>query len=178
MSVEVLYLDMATRAGYAAGGLRGVEAFGYFDIPQTNENIGRYLNYADRVIDKLVLRFQPAMLAFEAPWLNSKRDTIINLRKLSGLANVAEQVADRHEIECREATVHDVSVHFLGRGYRNTREAKKTSTRVKCRELGWEVETDDEADALAGLSYMLACKHPAEALAVTPMAKFLMAATQ
>lgn len=176
MSVEILYLDAATRVGYAAGGLRGVEAFGYFDIPQTNEDIGKYLNYADRAIDKLVNRFNPAMLAFEAPWLNSKRDTIVNLRKLSGLANVAEQVADRHEIECREATVHDVSVHFLGRGYRNIRADKKMATREKCRSLGWNVETDDEADALAGLSYMISCKHPREALAVTPMAKFLMAA--
>ena len=176
MSVEVLFLDLARISGYAAGGLRGVEGFGIFELPQTHENIGRYLNIADRRVQALVDRFQPAALAFEAPWLNGRRDTIVNLRKLSGLANVAEQVADRNEIECREALVHDICIHFLGRGYRNLKAAKKISTKVKCRELGWEVQDDNDADALAGLSYILACKHPIKALETVPMAKFLVPA--
>lgn len=177
MSVECLFLDLATTSGYAAGGLRGVEGFGVFTLPKTFENIGKYLNIADRRIDALVDRFQPATLAFESPWLNVKRDTIVSLRKLSGLANVAEQVADRHGVECKEATVHDICVHFLGKGYRRKKAAKKISTKVKCREMGWDVQDDNDADALAGLSYILACKHPASALAAVPLAPYLMPVT-
>lgn len=174
MSVECLFLDLATITGYAAGGLRGVEGYGIFELPKTYERIGTYLNIADRRIEALVDRFQPAMLAFESPWLNVRRDTIVSLRKLSGLANVAEQIADRHELECMEASVHDICVHFLGRGYKRLKEAKKMSTKVKCRSFGWDVQDDNDADALAGLSYILACKHPQHALATTSMAKYFL----
>lgn len=176
MSCEVLFLDLARVSGYAAGGLRGVEGFGRFELPSTQERIGPYLNLADKRIEALVRRFDPALLAFEAPWLNARRDTIINLRKLSGLANVAEQVADRFEIPCQEAEVRDIAKHFLGAKYHKASGAKKISTKVKCRELGWDVDDDNEADALAGLSFVLACKHPLKALETVPMAKFLVPA--
>lgn len=176
MSVEFLYLDLATRTGYAAGGLRGVEGFGVFDLPATYENIGRYLNIADKRIEALVNRFDPAEIAFESPFINRRVDTIIKVRKLSGLANVVEQIADRHEKTCQEALGDDVMRHYLGRNYPRYHDGKKAACKVKCRELGHDVTDDNDADALAGLSYMLACKHPQSALKGLPLAPYLLPA--
>lgn len=167
--VECLFLDLASTVGFAAGGIRGVQSFGTFDLPKTADNIGRYLNHADRCIDKLVRRFSPSILAFEAPWINPRRDNIMFVRKLSGLCNVAEQIADRHEIPCLEAEVRDIASHFLGARYPKKKEPKKLATRVKARELGFDVAGDDDADAIAGLSYILSCRHPEEAMKVSPL---------
>lgn len=176
MSVEFLYLDLAGRSGYAAGGLRGIEGFGVFDLPQTYENIGKYLNIAAQRIDALVNRFNPAAMGFESPFINRRIDTIVKIRKLSGLANVVEQIADRREIPCQEALGDDVMRHYLGRDYPRHREGKKTACKVKCRELGHDVIDDNDADALAGLSYLIACKHPQSALKGLPLAPYFLPA--
>lgn len=169
MSVEALFLDLAHHTGYAAGGLRGVQGWGQFELPRTYENIGRFLNIADARIQALVDRFDPALIAFESPFINRRVDTIIKVRKLSGLANVVEQIADRHKIDCQEATSDEIYRHVLGRAYPRRHDAKKIAMKVRMRDLGFAVNTDDEADALAGLSFIMACKHPATALNVVPL---------
>jgi Holliday junction resolvasome RuvABC endonuclease subunit len=167
--VRVLFLDLATTSGYAVGSLKGVEAFGAFALDRTYENIGRFLNEADRKIEELFDRFMPGKIAFESPFINRKIDTIIKIRKLSGLANVAEQVAERHELECQEASTDEICRNLLGKSYPRRRKEKKLATRVKIRDLGFNVSTDDEADAVAGLIYMLSLEDPARALELTPL---------
>ncbi len=177
MSVEYLFLDLATvTSGYAAGSLRGVEGYGIFELPKTFDNIGQLMHLGRMRIEALVNRFQPAEIAFESPFINRRIDTIMKVRKLAGLANVAEEVAFDHGVPCQEATTDDICRHFLGRGYPRRTEPKKMATKVKCREFGWDIHDDNDADALAGLSYMLACKHPRKALETVPMARFFLPA--
>lgn len=174
---RVMFFDLATSSGWAVGTATEVEAFGVFVLPKTFDNFGQYLNLARAKIDTLVWEYKPDTLAFEAPWL-SPHDKLANIRKLHGLPNVVEQLADHYGLHCREATPHDIAVHFLGRGYPRGGNRKKVATKVKCRDAGYDVSGDDDADAIAGLSYILACANPMAAIATTPMAKFLMAVTQ
>jgi len=175
--VRIVFFDLATRSGWAAGDDGGVEDFGDFEMPRTGMQVGEYLCVAERHIDQVVCRFRPDMVAFEAPFLNRRTDTILKLRKLGGLANIAEMIAFRRGrewghasgLDCREAMVDDVRRHFLGREYPRTRQQAKIATKVRCRDLGWDVDNDDEADALAGLSYMHAIMDPARALDVAPL---------
>lgn len=168
----MLFFDLATLSGYACGSNeKGVVGYGTFPLQRTYENIGAFLNEADRKIEKLVDRFQPSLLAFASPWINHRRDTIDGLRKLAGLPNVVEQVADRLGLECQEEREDKICRHFLGREYPRTRERKKMAVKVKCRELGWAVNDDNEADALAGLHYFLCLQEPERALELTPLFK-------
>lgn len=167
--MKALYFDLATTTGYAAGSLRGVEGFGSLTLPRTFEDIGKFLNAADRMVTKLVERFEPSQIGFEAPFIHRQRDTIHNLRKLAGLANIVEQVADRMDIDCVEATTDQVCRHFCGRDYPRTRDAKKIAVKVRCRDLGFNVANDDEADAIAGVHYLLSLEYPDKALALTPL---------
>lgn len=170
MPVEVLFLDLSTTtSGYAAGGLRGVDGYGIFRLEPTQDNIGHLMHMARRRLEALVDRFQPALLAFESPFINRRIDTIIKVRKLSGMANVAEEIAYDRKIECMEATTDEICRHFIGRGYPRRTEPKKIAVKVKCRELGFDVADDNDADALAGLSYMVACKHPITAIQHLPL---------
>lgn len=167
--MKVLFFDLATSTGYAAGSLRGIEAWGTFELPRTFENIGKFLNIADRRIEKLVERFSPSMIGFESPFINRRIDTIVKVRKLAGLANVVEQVADRHEIDCVEASTDEICRHFVGRDYPRNHDAKKIAVKVKCRDLGFSIANDDEADAIAGVHYVLSLDNPGKALELVPL---------
>lgn len=171
----ITFFDLATRTGWAAG-RGGVEDFGSFELRRTGENVGEFLFEAQARIEAIARRFRPTLMAFEAPFLVARRDTMLKVRKLSGLANEVEKCAyslgmawHNRPIDCREALVDDVRRHFLGRDYPRTREAAKIATKVKCRDLGWDVDNDDEADALAGLSFMHALEAPEQALDVVPL---------
>jgi Holliday junction resolvasome RuvABC endonuclease subunit len=165
----IIYFDLATETGYAAGSIRGVEAFGTFRLERTDENIGKFLNEADRKLSKLIDRFAPDLIGFESPFIHRQRDTIIRLRKLSGLANVVEQIADRCEIPCVEATTDEVCRNFCGRDYPRRSEAKKIAVSVRARDLGYQVANHNEADAVAGLHFLIALENPGKALELVPL---------
>lgn len=169
--MRVLFFDMATRTGWAFGTETGVEGWGAFELPRTGDNVGRFLCAAEQAITKVVEKATPTFIAFEAPFIG-RRDGILKVRKLSGLANEVEKAAERYwQVPCMEASVDDVRRHFLGRDYPRKSEAAKQAVKVKCRELGWDVapHQGDEADALAGLSFILGTQIPGTALATTPM---------
>lgn len=170
--MRALFFDMATRAGFAFGSERGVEGWGAFELPRTGDNVGRFLCAAEVEIRKVVEKATPELIAFEAPFINRKIDDILKIRKLSGLANEVEKAAERYwQVPCKEALVDQVRRHFLGRDYPRGSARAKQAVRVKCREMGWDVEPhqDDEADALAGLSFILATEMPSVAILTTPL---------
>lgn len=167
--IRIVYFDLATVSGWAFGSSAGVDGFGHFELPRTGENIGEYLCAAENHIGEIIGRSKADLVGFESPWLNYSRDKILNVRKLSGLANEVEKAAFRRRLRCFEATVDRVRRHFLGRDYPRTRDAAKIAVKVKAREMGYDVETDDEGDAVAGLSYMIAVDAPSAALAPTPL---------
>jgi hypothetical protein len=176
--MQTLFFDLARRSGYAAGAHHRVEKFGFFEMPATGEDVGTYLIFAERQIDTLIGRHHPKLLGYEAPLLVSRRkignkwvnvDTPKKLQKLYGLANEVEKAAIRHGIPCVYATLGQIRTHFLGAGYPNDTDRVKIAVKNKCRALGWDVPESDEADALAGLSYLLSLQRPDTAVAVTPL---------
>lgn len=171
MGKRIVFFDMATVAGFAYGSALGVEAWGHFEMPKSGDEIGRFLNVAAWNVAKIIDVSKPDLIGFESPFL-TPHDTIRKIRKLGGLGNVVEQAAARRDIPCREARVHDIRNHFLGEGYPRTGGRAKIAVKVKSRDMGWDVDTDDEADAIAGLSYMVSLDNPFSALATTPLFLF------
>ena len=95
-------------------------------------------------------------LIFEAPWIGPKTHQH-TARKLMGMAYHTDLVGKQLELSwVKEARPDAVRVHFIGRG-RVKRAEKKRRTVAECRLRGWEVESDDEADALALFDYAAAC---------------------
>ena len=99
---------------------------------------------------------RPRVLVYEAPLPTSRaqgNSTNSTAFMLMGLAFVAISVAYGFGIYTHHA-VHASTVrkHFIGKGNTPRKEAK-AKTIAKCKQLGWEPKGDDEADALAILSY-------------------------
>lgn len=164
----LLALDLATRLGFAVGDVdshvcaTGLEAAGRAPLPKpasgavrigpTGAPIGDFLVAYDRWLRETIQTTRPTHLVFEAPWVGPKthQDTA---RKLMCLAGLTEMIGTQAGIGwIRECRVNDPRKHFTGRGS-GPRAQMKALVMECCRARGWEVEGDDEADALALFDY-------------------------
>lgn len=167
--VGLLAFDTARMTGWAYGGHGGARVFGSFQMPQTHDEVAPYLDFFERKLSALISMYNPALIAFEAPLLIPGRDNPAKLAKLLGLCNAVELAAWRLGVPCRQASLAMIRTHFLGKGWPRESKRLKLLTKVKCRDLGWDVADDNQADALALLDYMLALEQPAAAVTSTPL---------
>jgi hypothetical protein len=169
--MKLLALDLATCTGFALGSTeQGVLEHGSHRILKTGEDVGLYLvTFRDWLL-ALVARTDPWTIYFEAPVLLGRDKTSLNtLRKLYGLAGMTEVVAHDRGIDCREANTSNIVTHFCGKGSPRYGDERKKATMAKCRERGWTITDDNDADALALLDYALAQIKPEHALQSTPL---------
>jgi len=164
----LLALDLATATGWAAFDPEADPPvrFGRFRLPPTGKDVGRYLDGFHAYMVNLVRQSEPNLIVFESPILPTetvdpqtgrKRHTAIaTLRKLYGLAAFTEWFAHRHSIQVFEANNKSVRKHFIGTGGA-ARQLAKRLTMEACKARGWDVEMDDEADALALMDYAVHC---------------------
>ena len=66
-----------------------------------------------------------------------------------------------------KADTRDVRLHFIGSNPK--RDRAKSMVLRQCRAMDWEVEDDNEADALATWHYMCSLIRPQLALVTTPL---------
>ena len=149
--------------------MTGRRLFGHFVLPKTGTNVGLFLIVAEKRIEELIALHRPRRLIYEAPLLNAKRDNVLKLQKLYGLANEVEKAATRHQLPCLSELLGTIRTHFLGKDFPRQSEKIKILTKVKARDMGYDVDTDDEADAIALLDYILSLDRPALAMQAKPL---------
>lgn len=166
--MRILFLDLATTTGYAFGSTAAVEESGTFRFPRTGDDYGTLVWAMLDAFGELSDRLKPDQIGFEAPVMPQKT-TIQTLRKLYLMGPMVEAVALKRKIPCFEGGRSEILTHFLGRGYPQQREARQSHVKNKCTARGWKFADDNEADALAGLDWALACDVPNFAIAGTPL---------
>ena len=120
----------------------------------------------------LIVKYRPRHIAFEAPWVPSgsrdaSRPTNTRIpRVLIGLAFEIEQIADEFGITSSERSPQSVRKHFVGHG---RPENPKAAVMARCRQLGWPIRNDHEADAGALWSFTQSVLDPSFAYKMTPM---------
>lgn len=127
-----LFLDGSGRVGWALIGLsrhmplRGCGT--YQTMPQSSSEWGRRFLFTASWLDAMIVKHQPVLIGFEAPFLpppppksekarakwKGFRVTGDTLRFLTGIAAVFEMVAAKHSIECREVNVQTVKASLAG----------------------------------------------------------------
>lgn len=164
--MRILCLDLATSLGWACGGPDRPISHGVIKLPKTGEDIGRFLAAYREWLGHAIEEMAPTEIIFEAPILLGLT-SITTLRKLYSLAGVTELVAFDYELPVREANLTDIRKHFIG-VTRAPKEIVKERRRQwmkdrivgECRGRGFDVAGDDDADAIAILSYGISLKHP------------------
>jgi hypothetical protein len=148
--------------------------FGTWTLPKTGDRLGAYAVGLDRVLRPVLASGDVREVVYEAPIVSTSNGQSSN-RKQHGLGFFTEYLCEIHGIRCREKAVSSVRKHFLGVGKapKWVTDGKpkgagskwfKEQTMKRCAQLGWHVETHDEADALALLDYVITTDRGAEFL--------------
>lgn len=178
-----LCFDIATRTGWAfwETGLN-IPLWGSFHLGNGEKAI-RFLALGDQT-EGLCRKLKPKMFSFERPnahlygsYKDEKTGRVFGGRSnrntieyLCALCGVAEEHAHRAGIPAENIKTTETTEtrrHFIQASPK--RVIAKQQTVLKCRDLGWDVDNDDEADALAQLSFMRSLYDPMFAVEATPL---------
>lgn len=159
--MTVLALDIATTTGWAFGDAGEKPRFGSFTCPTTGDDLGRYGDAFERWFTALVRDFKPKKVVFEAPVLpRAKFDkakgriveqtNLATVRKLNGLLMLTEVALLRagcNDVE--EISSGQWRKLFLGDFYphNGVRDDFKRAAIAACRQMKWEPNNSDEAEA-------------------------------
>lgn len=165
----VLALDLASTTGWAWGSPQAPPDFGTHRICRPGSQRARVYREFREWLELMLTTRHTDIIVYESPALPMimhGRTNISTIKLLIGLAEHLEEWA-LDEVELREATVAQVRAHFIGRNCKAS--IAKPQTMARCRELGWNVETSDEADACALWAYQTACLRPDVAVSRAPL---------
>jgi len=171
---NILALDLATTTGWAYGRPGGKPNSGA--VRFSKPGAGRAETYRAFLVwlTRFVAMTPCALITYESPaqpLLMMGRTNIDTIKRLIGMAENLEEWA--HErIELREASVQQVRAHFIGSN-RHKRDDAKRLTIQRCRDLGWDVDGDDAADACALWSYQVCCLRPDVAAKMTVLGRVI-----
>jgi hypothetical protein len=159
----ILALDIASRVGWCEGPLNGQPLF-YGSERLAPEGAGDAAIFAGMLqfLGRRLAAFKPRIIVYEAPLDPRivKKTTRATLRRLNGLPAVAEAIAYRMGVyDIREIETGDLKLYWHGK--RNLpRQIVKPMTIRKMRALGYDVNDEDAADAIAVHRYMAAFLDP------------------
>lgn len=159
---QIIFLDLARRAGWAAGDIGGGVASGSVVLGASDASHGAQFARLDAWLADLIAERQPSVVAFEQPMdprHMGSRSTFKTARALMGFTAIAEACCHRNRVpRVYECAVRDVRKHLLGKQPAKGKAKEEVMTHL--RYLGWRPEDDNEADAVAGWLYMEAILAP------------------
>lgn len=153
----ILALDPATHCGWARW-RPGMEkpASGAFDLPSGDEDLGRVgyqLHFELAQMHKLE---RIERLFYEAPIPPSQMMGQTQLRvtaKVFTIAGHIESFCYAKNIRCRMVGMGAWRRFFVGKGAGEKTAIFKSWAKERCRQLGWDIRSHDEADACGILAY-------------------------
>lgn len=155
--IRVLALDTSTHTGWAhCSDVPGRPRFGTLDLPGwRRESIGRSYAKLHEFLDVKITAHGITHLVIERPLTvhAHAQDTGKNAdlaAALLGFVAVSECVASLKGIRCHVESPQTVRKHFVGNG---RPVDPKLAVVARCKQLGWKVCDDNQADALATWDY-------------------------
>lgn len=157
--MKILAIDPGTEGfGWAVGSPGQPPFHATYRPIRSHEDLGSFLVDIRTMLWPRLTTSKVDLIVYESPAV-VRTNNIMTMRKMFALGGFLEVLGHDHNVEVVEAHPASVRKHFLGRG--NTPKASndiKKAVIARCNQLGWEPETDHEADALAILDYALAIK--------------------
>lgn len=167
----VLALDLARVSGWALGEPGGDPQHGSIEFASKGSSHEAVFAKAMTWMNAMIAQHSPTLIVWEAPMPamfargNTTDNTTTLLYGLPAVIGTAAYLAGIYDI--RKAETKAVRNYFIGS---NPKRAKAKPLVVQqCRRIGWQVEDDNEADALATWDYMCALLHPKLAMRPTPL---------
>lgn len=137
----ILALDLATTTGVAFG--PPCEPPRAWSFTVRGKHPEKFTVFT-QAIATLMRSHKPKHVVIEAPFV-SKPDVA---RVLMGMRGVVMGAAGLYGVTAEERQISAIRKHFIGDSGGKREEAKRRVMQ-RCRDLGWPVQSDDEADAIA-----------------------------
>jgi hypothetical protein len=161
--VKILALDIATSTGVAFGDSKGQPRAWTVHLGKAPDE-RRFAN-ALRMTAKMIVENEPELIVVEAAVGGPKASAF-----LIGLLACVRGVAFDRGIPCHTVHLGTIRKHFLGKALTtrdfphlkpvDAKKAIKARVIQRCGVVGWSVDNDDEADALALWDYACATYAP------------------
>ena len=148
-------LDIATATGVAVGDPAGEPTF-FTEKLGAGSQGSRFAGMM-LLVRRLIKEHKPDLIATERIMAQGGGGSQARAELAGGLRAVVLCYAFFANTRVREFHVATIRKHFLGHGRLQRKEAKRR-TIIKCQMRGWQVENDNEADALA-LWDLIGCKY-------------------
>lgn len=150
-----LGIDPANSLGWAASLDGGTES-GVMDLTLAGSSVGKRLLRYHGKLHELLLHYMVDAVWCERVWVGEKTHQE-TARTLFGIQAITEMVAAATGIQFHLVQPVTWRAHFLGKIPRGTKRKELKRLAVeRCRQLGIEPRTDDEAEAVGILDYGLA----------------------
>lgn len=167
----IFALDLASVSGWAVGEPGGSPAHGSIRFASPGASHEAVFAAALKWMSDKMTFYAPTVVVWEAPMPTSFSRGTTNSNTTSllyGLPAVIGAVSYlRGCYDIRKADTKDVRNHFIGS---NPKRAKAKPMVVRqCRAMGWDVSSEDEADALAVWHYTCSLIEPRLAIKPTPL---------
>jgi hypothetical protein len=167
----ILALDLARTSGWAFGEPGAEPVHGSIQFAAKDASHEAVFYKAMIWSNARIVEFKPDLIVWEAPLATSftrGKTNTDTTTLLYGLPAIVGAMAYSFKIyDVRKADTAKVRGHFLGCNPK--REEAKAMTVKQCGVMGWNVEDDNEADALATWSYMCSLLEPKQAMRPTPL---------
>lgn len=133
-------------------------ASGAFALPSSPDELGRvgYRLHVELAQLQTVHGFQRVF--YESPMAPSHNAGFTNMRTIGlvlAIASHIESYCYAKNLRCRQVGMGSWRRTFLGKGAGEKSATFKAWSRERCRQLGWNVRSHDEADACGILDYAI-----------------------
>jgi hypothetical protein len=167
----ILALDTGSNTGWAYGSVGERPRFGAKRFGNADSSVEYRWHLAHEWMCGVCEKGKPDVYVYEEPtpeFFHAGKTNHHTQVFLKGLVGVFGAAAYSRVPRKVSAEVHKVRYHFIQENPK--RKIAKKKTILKCRELGWETDDDENvADALALWSYTRAMLCPELAVATTPL---------
>ena len=168
----VLALDLASVTGWALGEPGSEPTHGTHRFAAKDASHEAVFYKCMLWTQETIIKHNPGLIVWESPLASNfgkKGETNIDTTALlHGLPAIVGAIAYMYKIyDVRKAATSAIRQHFINCNPK--RAEAKPMVMEQCRAMGWEVEDDNEADALATWSYMCSLLEPKQAMRPTPL---------
>ncbi len=163
--MRVVGLDVASSTGVCLGEPGQAPQFWTEDLRGGGKTHDARFASALRLTKRLISDHNVEAIGIEAPLIVPKRDKKANNELLMGLVACIRGWAAIKGVRCETFEIRTIDRHFLGSVQTEGRDARKAAIWNRCKMLGWEPQTQDEADA--GSVYEVMCSRMSPAYAAS-----------
>lgn len=150
--MKIIAFDLARKTGCAIGDASASPICHTEVLGEVGSRHGIKFAQVLYMTKRLILEHKPDFVVIEKPIATGVAGSENRVQLAMGYRACVMASAHLYQVKFHHYDVQDIRRHFIGRGDLR-RDPAKAAVMRRCKQLGWNVSNDDEADACAVWDY-------------------------